>query len=148
MTMNIRRLMTAEPAFCTPTTNLRDVAEMMATCDCGAIPVFSDKEGMKPVGVVTDRDITIRIVAKGQNPLEKNAVDAMTTIKADADMETAAGLMKKNQVRRLIVVNEDGACVGMLAQADLALEDSDRKTGDLVEKVSQPNRKVAEPISG
>jgi CBS domain-containing protein len=66
--MNVGEIMTKDPACCTPDTGLQEVAQMMVDCDCGCIPVV-DSEGSKmPVGMITDRDITCRVVAKGQNP--------------------------------------------------------------------------------
>lgn len=141
--MTIREIMTENPDCCTAGTNLQRVARMMVECDCGAIPVVEEVESMKPLGIITDRDITVRTVAKGKNPLEMNASDVMTestvTTRPDADVEEAAQQMKDHQVRRLIVVDDDGACIGMVAQADIALDTSDRRTGDVVEEISEPS---------
>lgn len=108
-----------------------------------AIPVVEDVESMKPLGIITDRDITVRMVAKGKNPLDMNARDVMTestvTTRPDADVEEAAQQIKDHQVRRLIVVDDDGACIGIVAQADIALDASDGRTGDVVEETSEPS---------
>ena len=69
--MNVEDIMTRNPVCCTPDSGLRDVAQMMVDCDCGEIPVVESFESLIPVGVITDRDIVCRVVAKGMNPLEK-----------------------------------------------------------------------------
>ena len=138
--MNVQDLMTANPSCCTPETSLKDVAQMMVDCDCGAVPVVDDSK--KPIGVVTDRDIVIRLVAEGRNPDGCCAADAMSkeavTVKGEASVDDAAKLMKDRQLRRLVVVDGDGCVCGVLAQADLARKAGDRKTGDVVEKISEP----------
>lgn len=140
--MTVQDLMTASPATCARGTSLKDVARMMVDEDCGAIPVVDG--AYQPVGVVTDRDIVVRLVAEGQCPLEKTAVDAMTeqvvTVRANAGTDEAARLMKEHQIRRLVVVDGGGAVAGVVAQADLARTGADRQTGDVVEGVSAPNR--------
>jgi CBS domain-containing protein len=70
-------IMTPNPACCTPETGLREVAQMLVDHDCGAIPVVSDQQSRRPVGIVTDRDIACRAVAAGKNALELTASDCM-----------------------------------------------------------------------
>jgi CBS domain-containing protein len=141
--MNVRDLMTADPACCTPETSLEEAAKMMVDCDCdcGAVPVVEDG---RPVGVVTDRDMVTRLVARGRCPLEATAADAMSTgavtVEAGASVDDAATLMKERQLRRLVVVDGAGKVAGVLAQADLARKAGDRQTGDVVEKISEPAR--------
>lgn len=138
--------MTENPAVCTPSTKLQEVAMMMAECDCGAIPVVEDRTNRRPAGIVTDRDIVVRVLARGENPLEQTARHAMTnttiTVSVDADVSEAAALMKEHQIRRVLVVNDDTApdqqgVVGVIAQADIARATSDDFTGDVVEEVSE-----------
>ncbi len=142
--MTVQDLMTSSPATCTPDTSLQDVARTMADEDCGALPVVASEGSNEPVGVVTDRDIAIRIVATGQNPADKTAADAMTkdavTVRASASVEEAARMMKDRQLRRLIVVGDDGAITGILAQADLARAGHEARTGEVVEEISKPSR--------
>ena len=141
--MTVQDLMTANPSCCTPETSLKDVAQMMVDCDCGAVPVVDSEGSKKPVGVVTDRDIVIRLVAEGRNPDSCCAADAMSkdtvTVEGKASVDDAAKLMKDRQLRRLVVVDGDGCVCGVLAQADLARKAGDRKTGDVVEKISEPS---------
>lgn len=144
--MRVGDIMTENPAVCLPSTNLQEVAMMMAECDCGAIPVVEDRTQHRPAGIVTDRDIVVRILARGENPLERTARHAMTqttiTVSVDADLAEAAELMKEHQVRRILVVNDGTApdqqgIVGIVSQADVALAMSDEMTGELVEEVSE-----------
>ncbi len=142
--MNVRDLMTKNPAACTPDTGLQDVATMMVEHDCGAIPVVENAPDGKPVGIITDRDITVRTVAVGKNPLQQRAADVMThasvTVRPNDSVERAAELMEEKQIRRLVVVDENDSCVGILAQADLARRASDDLTGEVVEEISEPSR--------
>ena len=139
--MNVKDVMTADPACCTADTPLREVATMMKECDCGAIPVVDSKESKKPVGMITDRDITIRTVAEGRNPLEMTASDAMTvnvmTVTPETSIEECCNLMEQHQIRRVAVVDADGACCGMIAQADIAVNADGRKTAEMVQEVSK-----------
>lgn len=147
--MHVKDLMTESPSVCTPDTGLQDVARLMVEHDCGAIPVVENDQGGKPVGVITDRDITVRTVATGQNPLQQRAVDAMTdttvTVRPSESADRAADLMEQKQVRRLVVVDDDDACVGILAQADLARGAPDDQTAEVVEEISEPSDKASEP---
>lgn len=141
--MLVREIMTENPVVCTPDTDLQAVARMMRDCDCGAIPVVEDEDSRRPVGMVTDRDITIRIIAEGQNPLERRVRDAMTgeaiTVAADADVQEAARIMEDRQVRRLLVTENGRAVMGIIAQADIALAASDQLVGEMVEEISEPS---------
>jgi len=139
--MQAREIMSSNPACCGPNTSIYDVAVMMVAEDCGEIPVRD--EGGKPIGVVTDRDIVCRIVAKRQNPLEAKVEDCMSsptiTARVDMPVEDCARLMEQYQIRRLPVVDEDGKCVGIVSQADLARKAPRDTTIEVVGKVSEPN---------
>ena len=140
--MQVRDIMTIDPACCTTDTGLQEVAMLMVDYDCGAIPVVEEMAGRNPVGMVTDRDIAVRAVARGINPLTLAAGDIMSvglvTVRPDDTMEECLAVMEEHQVRRVPVVDEDGACVGIVAQADVALQGSDDATGEVVEEISRP----------
>ena len=140
--MKIKEIMTASPACCTPETSLREVAAMFVDHDCGSIPVVDNLETRRPIGIVTDRDIACRAVAKGLNALELTARDCMSspsvTVKEDASLDEAIQLMEDNKVRRLPVVDERGRCIGVVAQADIALSAGKGKTAEVVKEISQP----------
>jgi CBS domain-containing protein len=138
--MQVREIMTHDPACCAPETNVRDVARMMAENDCGEIPVLD--ESSRPIGVVTDRDIACRVVAQGKDPGQTSARDVMSSpvITASPEDNVAECLdrMEENQIRRVPVVDADGACCGMIAQADIARAASEGDIAELVRDVSQP----------
>lgn len=139
--MKISEIMTKNPACCTSDAGLQQVAKMMVDNDCGAIPVIENESGKKPIGMITDRDITIRTVAAGKNPLELTARDAMTdsvfTVREDSDAEECFNLMEEKQVRRVAVVDNNGAVCGIVAQADVAQYGSNGDAAELVKKVSE-----------
>ncbi len=139
--MKVSELMTKNPACCTSDTGLREVAKMMVDNDCGAIPVVENQNQKKPIGIITDRDITVRTVAEGKNPLDLTAKDAMTsnvfTVRENSSADECYKLMENKQVRRVAVVDESGACCGIVAQADVAQKASNGKTAELVKEVSE-----------
>jgi len=136
---HVSSVMTRNPAACRVNTPLRDVARMMLENDCGQIPVLDDKNRL--IGVVTDRDITIRNVSVGGSALA-TAVEAMTspvkTVRADSDLKDCVCLMEEAKVRRIPVVDASDALVGMVALADLALAGKDKATAEVVQEVSVP----------
>jgi CBS domain-containing protein len=139
--MLVKDVMTADPACCTADTPLQEVAKMMLDNDCGCIPVVDGEDSMKPVGMITDRDITIRTVAEGRNPLDLSASEAMTvnavTVTPETTIEECCNLMEGNLVRRIAVVDENGSCCGMVAQADIAVNADQSKTAEVVQEVSR-----------
>jgi CBS domain-containing protein len=140
--MKARNIMTPNPACCTPEMSLREVAQMFVDHDCGAIPVVADALNRTPIGIVTDRDIACRAIAAGKNALELTARDCMTTscvaVPLEASLDECCVAMEKNQVRRLLVVDAEGQCAGIIAQADIALRGKDKKAGEVVKEVSRP----------
>lgn len=139
--MKVKEIMTENPACCLTTTSLRETATMMQDHDCGCIPVVEDMDSKKPIGMITDRDITIRTVAHGKNPLEMTAGEVMTpqvvTVAPDASVEECCNIMENNQIRRVAVIDNNGSCCGMVAQADIALDASHNKTAEVVQEVSK-----------
>ena len=142
--MRVQEIMTKDPACCMPDTKLSEVAQMMADCDCGQIPVVEDRRSGRPVGVVTDRDITVRAVARGMNPLDMTVREVMTspaiTIHPNASIEDCCRTLEDRQLRRIPVVDENGRCCGMISQADIAQFAPENMTAEVVREVSQPIR--------
>jgi CBS domain-containing protein len=138
MADSIRDLMTPNPRSLESGSTVMEAARLMRDEDVGSIPVT---EGHKLVGTVTDRDITIRVVAEGKSPesvtVGEIAARELVTIDPQQDLDEALRLMAQHQVRRLPVVEEDGKLVGIVAQADVAKHASQRQTGDLVEDISR-----------
>ncbi len=135
--MKVRDVMTAKPACATPDTVIQDVAGMMVEFDCGEIPVCI--EG-KLVGVVTDRDITCRAVARQINPIDLPVRQVMsqgiTTVSPEDSLEIAVHRMEDRQIRRIPVIQPDGTLVGIISLADIAERTSERQAGELVREVS------------
>lgn len=144
--MQVSELMTKTPATVRRDTPLQEAAQRMKDHDCGALPVVEGEDDGRPVGVVTDRDITVRVVAAGKNPQELTVKDAMTestvTLRQGDTDEEAEQLMEEHQIRRLIVVDDNDRCVGIVSQADLALREPEEETGEVVKEVSKPSGKA------
>lgn len=144
--MQVREFMTRDPGCCTPETNVQDVARMMVEHDCGEIPVVESSSSRRPVGVVTDRDITVRVVAEGKDPARTSARECMSapavTVTPDMDIERCCEMLEAHQIRRVPVVDERGQLCGMVAQADVATFASERDTAEVVRSISQPTGTV------
>ena len=139
---NVTSVMTANPACCKAETPLRDVARMMIDNDCGEIPVV-DEQGV-PVGVVTDRDIAIRVVAEGRDTMGATAADAMSspvqTVREDSSLKDATQLMEAAKIRRVPVVDQQGKLSGIVSVADIARAGKDHQTVEVVKGVSEPTQ--------
>lgn len=139
--MQVNRIMTPNPEYVSPFATLRDAARTMARMDVGSLPV---SDGHRVLGILTDRDITIRATARGLDPdrthVENVATQEIAFCYDDQDVKEAAKIMKDRQIRRLPVVSRrDEHLVGMLALGDVACRSTDSKTaGDILEQVSQP----------
>jgi CBS domain-containing protein len=138
MAKTVRDAMTANPRTIGTNATVVDAARLMKEEDTGIAPIV---DGNHLVGVLTDRDIAIKDVAESKDPLTTKAVDIastnLVTVDPDQDLDEAMRLMGQHQVRRLPVVEDDGKLVGVLAQADVAREGKDKKTGELVEEISK-----------
>ena len=141
MTKRARDIMTSDPACCSPTTTLDEVAKLMAYNDCGEIPVVDPADHI--VGVVTDRDIVCRVVAEGKNPIAYTAESCMSgpvvTVQADAPLDEVVAAMEEHQIRRVPVVDEKDSCVGIISQADVSRAGAPRDVAELVREVSRDN---------
>jgi CBS domain-containing protein len=145
--MKARELMTTDPACCSADDPVQRVAQLMAEKDCGCIPVVADGTDGRVLGVITDRDIAVRGVAKGKGP-DARVRDLMTPdpfcCSLDADVKDVERVMAERQVRRVVVVDDAGCCVGVIAQADLARaaerqrDVSDVEVARVVERISEP----------
>lgn len=145
--MKARDIMTPGPARVTPSDSLERVSQLMAEHDCGCIPVVSAADQPEVIGVVTDRDIAIRAVAKGR-PSSTPIGDIMTTnpecCSPDDDLGRIERVMSDKQIRRVVVIDDTGDVVGIIAQADLARaakrtqEPSPKEMVDVLEKISRP----------
>ena len=135
--MAIRDLMTPNPTTCEPSTTVTDVARLMASEDVGPAPIV---EGERLVGIVTDRDLVVRVLAEGRDPSSTTvgeiASSDLVTVTPDTELQEALNLMSDNQVRRLLVTEGD-RLVGIVAQADVARAAEEEQTGEVVQDISQ-----------
>ncbi len=137
--MNVQEIMTRDVVTIPSTMTIAEVARAMRENDIGSLPVVDDG---KLVGVITDRDIVMRIVAEGRDPQVELTLDHLTkdvlTAAPDWSSEQASELMAREQIRRMPVV-DGGLLVGYLALADIAATDEDKEVGDTLEKISEPS---------
>jgi CBS domain-containing protein len=134
-------IMTTNPACCTPENSVEEAAQMMVKHDCGEIPVVEGNDNAMLIGVITDRDITCRVVAAGKNPSQTRVRDAMSsppvTVKGETSIEDCCRLLEKNQIRRVPVVDESGHCCGIVSQADIAKAAPREQTAEVLKQVSE-----------
>ena len=138
--MQIKDIMTSNPACCLPETMLGEVARMMIDNDCGEIPVVENLATYLPVGVITDRDIVCRALGKGFNPLTMTAGECMSTppvtIMSEDSLEKALQMMEDNQIRRIPVIDTEGACIGIISLADIAKNAKKKDSAEVLQEVS------------
>jgi CBS domain-containing protein len=146
--MKIKDIMTKDPATVTPNATVREAARLMQREDTGILPVVEDSS-RKLVGVITDRDIAIRVVAEGRDAntpvsgvMSKGSI---VTLQPDADVEDAMEKMADEQVRRIPIVDDRATLLGIVSQADIVRKvRDDRKAERTVEKISEPGGRRAQ----
>lgn len=138
--MKCSDVMTKNPKTCAPTDIVEQAAQLMKSEDVGPIPIVGDNGKLE--GIITDRDIVLKVVAEGRDPKTTKLSEVMTTdlisCTLDGDVEEMLDLMEDNQVRRIPVVDASGRLVGIVSQADIATRlDEPDKTAELVEDISK-----------
>ena len=134
--MKVRDVMTAQVATATPATTISEVARTMAQIESGAVPVM---EGDKVVGLITDRDIVLRVVAKGgalDGPVSEAMSDHIESCAEDDSVADAAAKMGGHQIRRLVVLNDKGGLAGILSLGDIAHDFGAKAVGKTLEEIS------------
>lgn len=138
MAKTVREVMTSKLCSIDTDKTVAYAAKMMRDEDVGIAPIV---EGERLVGVLTDRDIAVRVVAEGRDPEQVKVTEVasrdLVTLDPQQDLDEALRLMARHQVRRLPVVEEDGRLVGVVAQADVAQQGDDSRTGEVVEQISR-----------
>jgi len=134
--------MTKEPVCCIPGETVEHVAQIMRDESVGPVPVIQTYEDKTLVGIVTDRDLALHVVAEGKDPMTTTVDMVMSrvlqTCKEDDDIDEAVRLMTDNQIRRIPVVSDDGKIVGIIAQADIATRlEKPGTTAKVVEEISE-----------
>ena len=139
-------VMTKDPVCCLPDDLAAKAARLMKTGNIGAVPVIENEQSRNLVGIVTDRDLALKIVAEGRPATSTKVDEVMTreivTCRATDDVQKALDAMSKNQLRRIPVVDDDLKIVGIIAQADVATRiNQPERTGEVVKEISQANGK-------
>ena len=138
--MKVQEIMSKTLEVATLNTSLHDVAKMMAEYNCGCVPVIETEDNKKPIGMITDRDITLRTVAHNKNPLNMIVGEVMTdnvvSVTPEMSVEDCVAVMERNQIRRVAVVDADGNLCGMVSQADIARNAPLFETAELVKDIS------------
>ncbi|HEX5831827.1 MAG TPA: CBS domain-containing protein [Gemmatimonadaceae bacterium] len=155
--MRADEIMTRNPTTVTPDDTARHVAQLMADHDCGSLPVVEGGGSNRVIGVVTDRDLALRGLAQGRGPdtpVRELMTRDPTSCPANADIDEVERLMADRQLRRIVVVDEDHRCIGIIAQADLARaaerggDVTEREVARVVERISEPSRRPTSRASG
>ena len=141
--MKAQDIMTRNPSCVTPETPVREAARFMRDEDVGVVPVVEGNGSITLLGVVTDRDLAVRIVAEGQSvdiPVRQvMTADRLATGRADADVDDVMNRMASEKVRRIPIVDERGELVGIVSQADVVRKAKDEnKAEETVERISEP----------
>ena len=138
--MKAQEIMAKNPRTVTPDTAIQEAARLMKEEEVGVLPVVESTSSKRLLGVITDRDITVRVVAEGRS--SASVRDAMTsgvrTAKADDSVKDVMELMGSEQVRRIPIVDARGELIGIVSQADIALEADDKRAEKTIEKISRP----------
>jgi CBS domain-containing protein len=141
-TMNCKELMTPNPNVCTPSMTSEAAARIMGQENVGVLPII-DGTSKKLIGIVTDRDLCLGVIAKGKRPTEVTVSECMSThlltCGPQDDIQYCEQLMKQHQIRRIVVIDEHGCCMGIISQGDLALYiQRAEEISDTLREVSKP----------
>lgn len=140
--MKAQEIMTKDPRVVTPETPVQEAARLMQSEDTGVLPVVESLQSRRLVGVVTDRDLALRVVAEGK--VSAQVRDAMSsgvkTAKPGDNVKDVMALMASEQVRRIPIVDDAGTVVGIVSQADVVREADDKRAEQTIEAISRPDR--------
>lgn len=141
--MKAQEFMKKSPAVCTPEDTLQEAAQLMEQHDCGSIPVVENKRDKKLVGMITDRDIACRAVARGKSD-QFYVKDVMTknvvTVTPHTPLSECCKTMKEKQLRRLVVADENRAPVGIVCQSHIARHATKEQAGEVLAGISQSKK--------
>ena len=142
--MKAQDIMAKDPRCVTPRTSVQEAARLMKSADVGALPVVADESSGRLVGMITDRDIAIRVVAEGRSVDTCRVEDVMSksslaVAKTSDSVEDVMKVMGREQVRRIPIVDDNEKVVGVVSQADVVRKaDSDKRAENTIEKISAP----------
>ena len=139
--------MTPDPTCCLTTDSAQQVAGILRKLNVGSIPVVTDHESRKLIGIITDRDLCCSVVANGldprSTPIEKSVSMNLAACREDRNLDDCERLMQERQVRRIPIVDGDGRIIGIVSLADLALKDKPEGVAKTVAEVSKPQSSAA-----
>ena len=141
-------VMTKDLTSCLPTDTVNQAAQSMKAHDIGAVPVVDSHETKKLVGIVTDRDLALKVVAEGLDPrqtrIEQVMARNLVMCRLQDDLQLALDAMSQRQLRRIPVVDDQGRLAGIIAQADVAMRlEEPEATGKVVKQISRPSKRAA-----
>ena len=140
--MTVREVMTPNPVCCVPGDTAQSVAKIMCEHNVGSMPVVVDQQSRKLAGIITDRDLCCSIIAQGLDPknttIQKYMRQNPVACRDGENLDGCEQAMQQHQIRRIPVVDGDGRCIGIVAQADLALKDRPEKVSRTVAEISRP----------
>ena len=141
--MKVKEVMSSNPVCCLPSDSAQRVAQIMCEENVGSIPVVTDQESRKLVGMITDRDLCCSVIAEGLDPkvsaIEKFMTLNPVTCRDGENIENCERLMQEHQIRRIPIVDADEHVIGIVAQADLALKDKSERVSKTVAEISEPS---------
>jgi CBS domain-containing protein len=148
--MQVQEIMTAAVECCTPEDTAQKSAEIMKSADTGVVPVLAAENNPKVLGIVTDRDLCLSVVATGRNPREVQVRECMSArivaCHPEDDVRHIAGMMADNQVRRMPVVDHDGGIIGIVSLADITREGTlEGKSAEALREISEPSGQASKP---
>ncbi len=139
--MKVSDVMTPDPICCTPKDTAEKAAKILRDHNIGSVPVVLDHKSRQLIGIITDRDLCVTVVASGlepkATPIKRFVTSNPVTCQGDDSLDTCVSAMQTYQVRRIPVVDAEGRCIGIVAQADLALRNTTEKTIETLVEVSK-----------
>jgi CBS domain-containing protein len=140
--MKVRDFMTPTPACCLATDTAQKVAEILRDQNAGSVPVVQDQESRRLMGIITDRDLCCSVIAQGldpkNTPIERFITRNPVTCREDENLEECERAMQEHQIRRIPIVDAEGLCIGIISQADLALNEQAERFAKTVAEISKP----------
>ncbi|QEE28114.1 CBS domain-containing protein [Terriglobus albidus] len=144
--MKVREVMTSNPICCVPEDTAQHVAKLMCEQNVGALPVVADQQSRTLTGIITDRDLCCSVIAQGLDPknttIQRYMRQNPVACRDGENLEHCEDAMQKHQIRRVPIVDGEGRCIGIVAQADLALKDRSERVSKTVAEISR-SRSVA-----
>jgi CBS domain-containing protein len=145
--MEVQELMTSAVECCTPDDTAQKPAEIMKDADTGVVPVLAAEDNPRVVGIVTDRDLCMAVVAAGRSPQEVKVKECMNgkviTCHPDDDVSKVADMMAENQIRRVPVVDDDGGIVGIVSLADITKRGMTEEGAEALRDISEPSSQAS-----